>query len=385
MDERRNGRGFVISLPRMTVFRGPIFAFILGIFVFTMLICNPRISPSIIVPSVTESFPSIPSKTSPQASQSSDFNRLINLTNFDFVLNHFPCNGLSSTNESSSPLMLLIFVHSKPANFANRQVIRETWGSGLNAHQSKIIINLIFLLGEVHNESLQEQIRIENEMRCDIVQGRFLDSYRNLTYKHVMGLKWCTYFCPEASYALKTDDDVFVNIPSLVRFLTSSNSDSSIKPRARRFILCNRNDDARVKRSYRSKWHVSHTEYPMKFYPPYCMGCAILYSFDVVTELYYLAQRRPYFWVDDVHITGTLSKLLNIPLMHLGNLMLVQTQVDKIISSVRDENAANAPWEIESLAQLKEKDLFLFGVELSFNDIRKLWRIVAQPEDGGLI
>ena len=30
-----------------------------------------------------------------------------------------------------------------------------------------------------------------------------------------MGLKWSAIFCPQAKYVMKTDDDIFVNIPLL--------------------------------------------------------------------------------------------------------------------------------------------------------------------------
>ena len=34
-----------------------------------------------------------------------------------------------------------------------------------------------------------------------------------------MGLKWMSIFCPKAKYVLKTDDDIFVNIPLLIEAL----------------------------------------------------------------------------------------------------------------------------------------------------------------------
>ena len=30
-----------------------------------------------------------------------------------------------------------------------------------------------------------------------------------------MGLKWSAIFCPQAKYVMKTDDDIFVNVPLL--------------------------------------------------------------------------------------------------------------------------------------------------------------------------
>ena len=43
----------------------------------------------------------------------------------------------------------------------------------------------------------------------------FQDSYHNLTLKTVMGLKWMSIFCPHAKFILKTDDDIYVNVPLL--------------------------------------------------------------------------------------------------------------------------------------------------------------------------
>ena len=45
----------------------------------------------------------------------------------------------------------------------------------------------------------------------------FQDIYYNLTLKTVMGLKWTSIYCNQAKYIMKTDDDIFVNIPLLHR------------------------------------------------------------------------------------------------------------------------------------------------------------------------
>ena len=52
----------------------------------------------------------------------------------------------------------------------------------------------------------------------------------NLTIKSVMGLKWSAIFCPQARHVLKTDDDIFVNVPLLHKVLLKrSESDESQK------------------------------------------------------------------------------------------------------------------------------------------------------------
>ena len=59
----------------------------------------------------------------------------------------------------------------------------------------------------------------ENDRHHDLLQGSFKDTYRNLTYKHVMILKWALYYCPGVRYVLKSDDHILVNTPVLLRTL----------------------------------------------------------------------------------------------------------------------------------------------------------------------
>ena len=46
----------------------------------------------------------------------------------------------------------------------------------------------------------------------DLVQGNFLDTYYNLTYKSVMGHLWVSEFCRQAELVVKTDDDIYVDL-----------------------------------------------------------------------------------------------------------------------------------------------------------------------------
>ena len=110
---------------------------------------------------------------------SNDERTLIDLNNFHFTINHDPCN-------KSQPLLLLL-IHSAPGNFAKRNVVRETWG---RMSTDMIVLFIVGWSDEYEKELLQEDIKY-----MDIIQGNFLDAYRNMTYKHVMALKWATYHC----------------------------------------------------------------------------------------------------------------------------------------------------------------------------------------------
>lgn len=228
-----------------------------------------------------------------------DLSTLIDLTNFKFLLNNQRCNNIND-------VFMVIFVHSAPQNFKKREIIRETWGSEKNFVIDAI--RLVFLIGNVQNRSLSNAILEENTIYGDIVQGNFLDSYRNLTYKHVMGLKWITYFCQSAKYILKADDDIFVDIFQLTNYLKDT---FGSKP-PKKFLMCLIIRNTFVRRSTRSKWRVSFKEYREGYYPTYCAGWAIIMSSEVALQLYFQSPLVPYFWIDDVHVSGTLAKRLNL-------------------------------------------------------------------------
>jgi len=129
-----------------------------------------------------------------------DFSQLIDLNNFKFLINHKICEDYKKN------ILLIILVHSAPDNSQQRKVIRETWG-GLKEYPR---ILLIFLIAAVKSSVIQNKIDLESNVHQDLVQGNFQDAYRNMTYKHVMGLKWFLYFCPTADFVLKV---IYLNMP----------------------------------------------------------------------------------------------------------------------------------------------------------------------------
>ena len=49
---------------------------------------------------------------------------------------------------------------------------------------------LVFLLGKTGSMEAEKLLQEESRMKGDILQGDFIDSYRNLAYKTVMGFIW---------------------------------------------------------------------------------------------------------------------------------------------------------------------------------------------------
>ncbi|XP_037375411.1 beta-1,3-galactosyltransferase 4 isoform X1 [Talpa occidentalis] len=118
-----------------------------------------------------------------------------------------------------APPFLLILVCSATENLNQRNAIRSSWGRLREAQGLRV--QTLFLLGEPSRghpawDSEHKELALESEAHGDIVQAAFQDSYRNLTLKTLSGLNWAEKHCPMARYILKTDDDVFVNVPELV-------------------------------------------------------------------------------------------------------------------------------------------------------------------------
>ena len=111
----------------------------------------------------------------------------------------------------------------------------------------------------------------------------------------------------DATYVLKTDDDIFIHMSALMNYLKT-------RPYlgVKYFILCAPAASSKVNRSWRSKWHVSPKEFPARVYPTYCPGWSVMYSVDTVNLLYEAAQEEPFFWIDDVYVTGILAKKVNV-------------------------------------------------------------------------
>lgn len=230
-----------------------------------------------------------------------DLNQLIDLNNFEFEINHRSCKNLRQQP------VVVISVHTAPDHFTNRKAIRETWGF----KDPRAL--LIFFIGSVVKKDLQHRIDVESELHEDIVQGSFIDAYRNLTYKHVMVFKWFVYNCPDTPYLLKLDDDVFVNTPLLYNYLETPTIQSK-SLHVKELVLCKVTHNPPVIRANTSKWFVPLNEYPDSNYPDHCQGNTVVYTNDVVTELYQKAQTLPFFWIDDVHVTGIVTSKLHISL-----------------------------------------------------------------------
>ena len=122
-----------------------------------------------------------------------------------------------------------------------------------------------------------------------------------------------TTFCNRTKYVLKTDDDMFVNMFTIVKHLTDLYG-SGVVAHRRRLIICYVWWRMHVGRhGLWLKFGFNVSAYP-DVYPPYCSGMGYILSVDVAVALYRVSAYVPFVWVDDAYISGILA----VPLRDAG-------------------------------------------------------------------
>lgn len=244
-------------------------------------------------------------------SSNSEFNKTIKFikTNSNFLKNIIiaPSNGSCEKNQF---LVILVtsYVGHVELRSAHRRAMPHEVLSTMNTTR-------IFLLAQIPDKEKyikQEAINDESLLYGDILQGSFVEHYRNLTYKHLMGLRWASNVCQKVSYILKVDDDTVFDFDKTFKLLQGNiDLDNTLLGYMLNYTKPRRNKD--------NKWYVTWDEYPRNVYPSYLSGWYYITTPKVVSRIVDEALYHPYFWIDDVLVTGILTEALNIKLQHVPN------------------------------------------------------------------
>lgn len=228
-----------------------------------------------------------------------------------------------------SEVVLMVIVCSSTLNSDARMAIRSTWGEEAIAIPG---VRLAFLVGHANSSNWQMKLDEESRNYSDIIQEDFIDSYDNLTLKTIMMLKWVNNSCPNAHYLMKSDDDMFVNVPNLLAHLKSRGSQP-------RLLLGSLFSGAIPERSHDTKYYSSES-YGEAIYPDYLSGTAYVISGDIIASLYTVALSTPFFRLEDVFLTGLCAKRLGLDhtddrCFHYNFIELDSCRYKHIISSHR--------------------------------------------------
>ncbi|KAK1338543.1 hypothetical protein QTO34_001660 [Cnephaeus nilssonii] len=232
-----------------------------------------------------------------------------------------------------APPFLLILVSTAPENLNQRNAIRASWGGQREARGLRV--QTLFLLGEPGGRhpawgSRENDLERESVARGDILQAAFQDSYRNLTLKTLSGLSWADKHCPRARYILKTDDDVFVNVPELVSELVrrggrweqwekgmepqreaeaggggwKGGSPTPVSQPMPLLYLGRVHWRVHPSRTPGGKHQISEEQWPATWgpFPPYASGTGYVLSASAVQLILQVASRAPLLPLEDVFV-----------------------------------------------------------------------------------
>lgn len=176
----------------------------------------------------------------------------------------------------------------------------------------------------------------------------------------IMALDWISRRCNRIPYILKTDDDMLINMFTILNHLYTLTFDYP-KETWHLTIACLVWRRMRVTRDPTSKWYVALSEYPYDYFETYCSGSAYFLTQDLILPLYQATQTIPFFWIDDYYMTGLLPRAIHsiVPVQYVYLNSLFVVNVDQV------EQRFLSPFGLSSLA---------FGhMPLSVNRLIHIW------------
>ena len=174
---------------------------------------------------------------------------------------------------------LVLGILSGRAHFERRSVLREY------VYKLKVPgIMYRFVIGNqsLAEDSTLEQIQLEEEQKQhgDILFLDMVDTYRNLPLKVILFFEWVTMMT-RFEYAMKTDDDTFVNLLQFSQNLRNVHKTRTWWGHFRPSTWWGNH----IPVSRTGKFAVSEEDFSRSTYPSYAAGAGSIISADIVTWL----------------------------------------------------------------------------------------------------
>lgn len=235
------------------------------------------------------------------------------LPNYPYLINH-PDKCGDGSRRSQDNVLLLLFVKSSPENSEWRQAIRDTWGNESFAwSELGASVKVLFALGVHRNvwqrAAMQRALWQEDQVYGDLIQQDFLDTFHNLTTKLILQFQWAHKYCRQAHFLMSADDDIFIHMPNLVKYLQQLQG----RPAGAKDVWVGHvHRGAPPVRRKDNKYHVPVDLYPWPSYPDYTAGAGYVVSGDVAAKIYSATLLlNSSMYIDDVYM-GMCAKAMGI-------------------------------------------------------------------------
>ena len=190
-------------------------------------------------------------------------------------------------------LLIVIASSTSAKSGKRRQLARTTW---LNMPVKSGNVKYVFILGQPTN-AWENEVIIKEAIRFnDVLILNFKDTYRNLTLKTMSTMKWIASNCNRVKLIMKTDVDVFINVPRILNYL------KGIKFSLPNTLLGRCYTYPPVERNSSYKYFVPMSEYSLQYFPPYCSGSGYVMSLATLKNLLRISYFVPKISIEDVYV-----------------------------------------------------------------------------------
>lgn len=226
------------------------------------------------------------------------------------ISDDLPENSKPSINMVDETLV----VNEDPGLFQHLKYQKLNPGEGLDEHAMSGLNKA--------ERAVQRVLGREHSRYGDMVQCQSRDTYTNLTLKSIAALEWTREYCPWAQYLLKTDDDMFIDVHRLLKFINKIENEANSSPKFIKPLDMKANvfkdptpSDFDVElpptiwgrlahrwrpiRQHMSKYFVSRTQYSGQMFPDFCTGPAYLMTRSTIHPLYEAALGKDFDVSDD--------------------------------------------------------------------------------------
>jgi hypothetical protein len=199
---------------------------------------------------------------------------------------------------------LLIIIISAPSHFNHRKAIRLTWGH----YTLRSDVAIAFLLGKTDDEDVKKEMESEMNLYDDILLANFKDSYKNLTLKTMAMLEWTSSYCSKADYLLKADDDMFINVENLLKFIEKKGDEDRKEPKFYGRLV----EGWEPVRSEDSQYFLPFDQFSESTFPDFVTGPAYLFSTGIAQSFFEKGMESRFLQLEDVFMTGVLAEVMNV-------------------------------------------------------------------------
>ncbi|XP_071948414.1 beta-1,3-galactosyltransferase 1-like [Antedon mediterranea] len=223
---------------------------------------------------------------------------------------------LRPTSCEAADLVVLVTTTVKEAHL--RSMIRRTWGKKANVDKPETIVGnwkIYFLMGRPRNSTDNEAIVKESQLNNDIIQGDFIDMLEETTRKVLMGMQWVVDSNCQPPHILRAETDMYINIPSLLYWLTTQTRGSLYIGHVVRRNVPNRDVE--------SPYYIPETDYPRSTLPDYANAPVYLISYNYVTQFLKAIPSVTPVAMDGVYI-GLLAESQGIKPIHSEHFVLMK-------------------------------------------------------------